>query len=1238
MTEDPITWAKIFSEAPQEQRQAMYRQSVEDIAKTRVGGVWDTVVKVVTRDNRLTANELLARLNENLLIIPDEYRKAISFVTVMKALDSFTEKERVRDDAKKVEAMARVFSVPPEVAKKLHLKQLIKNHSALTKYPNVVKAADDFIAGEKPITLDIPKMYKPTPRVKLIDTELVHAGQKLPEVVPDPLPKVPVVPENSPRVQNEQDSKPDKAKSVEEKKEEPKQEQPKEQIQPARPMASEQVNQLLSKLNLRDTFIKELQDKISDLEKQPKEFRPHLIDARGNPKESELKTQVQALKDAIAGKDSSMVQLTRERSAEKSALESQLQATTNQLQQSRKNLGEQQAQNRTLQDNVARKDHDLGIKDVDNRQLTEDLQQARQNLTDTQNQNKNLQDQVTQQNRRIQDLQQDVTTKSNTSNTLGAELNKRDADIAQLKRERATEKVNSQKDLNDQQTRNQDLQNEITQRGQMIERRDKLSGELNKENRTLKTHNRTLQAEMAQKDRDLETRDAANRQLATDLQQARQNLTDTRNQNKNLQDQVTQQNRRVQDLQQDVTTKSTTSNTLGAELNKRDADIVRLKHTHTTEKSEWDARLQVSENRLQGLQKDLTDTQNQNKNLQDQVTQQNRRIQDLQQDVTTKSNTSNTLGAELNKRDADIARLKRTHTTEKSEWENQLQATTNQLQQSQKNLGEQQAQNRTLQENVAQKDRELGARDAANRQLATDLQQSQRESASFRDQVTQQNHRIQDLQQSVNNKDKLIDTLGGQLSQRDTAIHKLTTEKDAIEARWREVNDQLRQSREDLVNMRTENQELQKEVKIRQELLDKRDASIVQFKEENGTLQAEMAQKERDLGQRTEALQQSQQELTNFQNQVRRLQGQNQDLQLEKTQLSIVGKLGRSKLLEIVRAVLSNRHYLDLLRYKVPRVPTLDIQQPLQNIQALIGPTIDKCIEIYERGIGVSIANLRHEVVNFNDLVVFNGMIHEGLTTVTNQRKLFHELFTEKMRTYNFPDKDIEVFLWRILSSPEFLNEQQQQVMRYSLELFMTQVGVYSQLVDGINVCDQKIRAFTAYIEYGAGIWEPPSETAQELGVAMLKTCQLMHFCRMPLGELGQLIRNHLKGEWTKENVLLALQKIKIKLYALIVLKLAYEVASPATGVFGGPQPPITEDQLKNMAVKLQALTDPDVTLKGAQWHEGWRNFTDPCPAREKMVISLEKAEEIFQKIYKPIMDEKCFLQMLLSQKLRDLL
>ncbi|MDR0393048.1 MAG: hypothetical protein LBH52_02340 [Puniceicoccales bacterium] len=463
ITEDPIGWAKSFGEATQEQRKVIYRQSVEDIARSKTGGMWNTLVNLVTRDKRLTANELLTRLNDNLHIIPNEYREAVSFVTVMKALDTFTDKEIVQNNAQKVETMAKVFGVPLTMAKKLYLKQLIKNNGALTKYPNVVQAADSFITVEKANTLDMPKTYEPTQSVKLINTELIHADKKLPEIAPIPMPEVSIKPESSTDVQSKQSSESKQRPPVEEKKE-PKQEQSKEQIPTAKPTDSRQIDRLSSELNSKSALVRELQEKIIELEKQPKEFRPHLIEeGRKSSKENELEAQVKVLRDEISGKDYSRAQLTREQSTEKRDLDARLQATTNQLSQSQRNLGDQQAQNRTLQAEVAQKDHDLGIKDAANNALTD-------------------------------------------------QLNQRDTEITRLNREHATEKGNletqltqSQRDLADAQDQNRnlqdqnrDLQNEINRRGQIIAKRDKTIGQLNGGKRILQAENKTLKDEITQ--------------------------------------------------------------------------------------------------------------------------------------------------------------------------------------------------------------------------------------------------------------------------------------------------------------------------------------------------------------------------------------------------------------------------------------------------------------------------------------------------------------------------------------------------------------------------------------------------------------------------------------------------------------------------------------------------------------------------------------------------------------------
>jgi DNA repair exonuclease SbcCD ATPase subunit len=976
ITKDPMAWAENFNKATPAQKQGMYRQSVEDIARTKVGGMWDTVVNAITRNKRLTANELLARLDKNLSAIPDEYRNSISYAVTMKALDTMTEEAEVRDSGKKVETMAKVFSVPLEVAKKLHLKQEIKGNSTLAKYPNVVKAADAFITTEKPIALDMPKRYEPPRSVKAIDTELVPAGQKLSEAGPDPPPTLPVIPESAPQVQNKQDAKPDKAKPVEAK-EEPKQDSSKEQIQSIRRVAGEQISHLSSELSSKDALVQELQRKIADLEKQPKEFRPQLIDAnRKSPQEGELKAQIQALKDAIAGKDSSMAQLTRERSAEKSDLEAQLQTSTNQLQQTQKHLGEQQTQNQGLQSEMAQKDRDLGARDTTNRQLTSDLQQSRQDLTDTQNQNRNLQDQATQQNRRIQDLQQDVATKSATSNTLGAELNKRDALIG-----------------------------------------------------TLKTQNQTLQNEMAQRDRELGAKEADNRQLTSDLQRSQQELADTRTQ--------------------------------------KDAEIAQLKQEHVAEKAAVEVQLQQS-------QKELTDTRTQ-------VTQ----------------------------KEAEIARLTQAHATEKSDLEAQLQTADNRLQGLQQELTDIQAQNQDLQSKMAQKN--------------DDLQQSQKALTTVRELIAL-------LDERMNAQTTLIETLN----------------------------------------------------------------------EENSTLKA--------------------------------LKEQNRSLQFAVSELSISSYTG---LQETVRKFLRNPRYLELLCYKVPQATQIEnVSQPVQNVQDLIMSAIGKCEEIYNHGINVQVAKYSQEVNNFNNWIGWDATIGEHLrSTISSREQLKQSVDAmQHIVVHHFePWEDVKTVLSGMLGPPEHFSESQQQSVQYSLESFMSQVSDFTGLVDAIKTYDNTIQLLTKGIQCGYGVWGPPNETAKELGVAALKTCQLMSFCEVPLRHLNQLIPKHLQGDWNKENVLLALGQIKMKLYTLSMLKLAYDFGST----------PISEAQLKlkNMISTLKDLALEDVTLTNTEWYKGCQYFIDSCPAKEKINVSWAQAESIFQKIYKgPVMDEQCFLRMLLSHKLKDLL
>ncbi|MDR1254655.1 MAG: hypothetical protein LBJ78_01330 [Puniceicoccales bacterium] len=1279
VTDDPTAWAKNFSEATQEQRQDMYRQSVEEIARAKVGGVWDTVVNVITRDKRLTANELLARLNDNLHTIPSEYQKAISFVTVMKALDSFTEKEQVPDNAKKVETMAKVFSVPPEVAKKLHLKQLIKSHSALTKYPNVVQAADAFITTEKSIALDMPKMYEPARGVKLIDTELVQASQKLSEVAPDPLPKVPVVPESSPKVQDKPDSKPSKSESIEEKKEEPKQEEPKKQTATAGPRANEQVSRLLSELNSRDALIKELQEKMSDIEKQPKEFRPHLINTN-----NELENQVEALKGAIVGKDSSIAQLTRERATEKGHLEAQ-------LQQSQKHLGDQQAKNQSLQSQIDQRGRDLGAKEADirkltteksdletrlqttgdqliqsqqdlgdqrtqnqdlqrelgakdvaNRQLTENLQQTRQSLTDTQNQNRNLQDQVDQQNRQVQDLQQGAKSKDATISTLGAELNKRDTSIGTL------------------QTSNQALKDQVTQKDTAI-------AQLN-------------QAHAAEKS----TWDARLQLSETQVQGLGKDLGEQQVRNQNLQNQIDQRGHELR-------AKDVTINTLGGQLNLRDADIRKL----TTEKGDLGNQLQATRDQLTQSQRDLGNQQTQNQNLQNKIDQRDRELgarevvkhqlavdlQQSRQDLATKEASISTLKTQLTQKDIDIAQLNQAHAAEKSALETQLQTTGGQLTQSQLDLGNQQVRNQNLQSQIDQRGHELRAkdvtintlgdqlnlRDADIRKLTAekgdlgarlqttadqltqslqDLTDQRTQNRSLTDQVSQRDQRIQALQQSVTKKDVTINTLGDQLSLRDADIRKLTAARDAFEVQWQ-------QSKKDLADMRAWHQDLQNEFSQREQIIEGRDNTIGQLNGEKRTLQAqnqtlqnEVAQRDNDLRaqevtnrQLATDLQQSRQELTNFQGQVRNLQSQNQDLQLKTTQLSIVAKQGRSKLLETVGKILSNRRYLNLLCYKKPQVLMANAPQPVQDIRGLLGPIIEQCEEIYNHGTAVDMAGTVHRINNFNDWIELDNIMHQRLSQKVETAKLIERSFNEiqRMLTRDFQNKDVEVFLREILGSPEHFTDSQQQTIQHSLEFFMTRVNECESLVNAIENCNQEMQTLTVGIQQGYGVWQPPSETAKELGVAVLKTCQLMHFCQMPFRALNQIIQTHLQGNYNKENVLLAFRQIKMKFYVLSVLKLAHSVASSGAGMFGA-QPPINSEQLKNMASTLKDLALQDVILTNADWFLGCRCFTDPCPAQEKIGASWAKAEEIFQKIHKPIMDEKCFLQMLLSHKLKDLL
>jgi hypothetical protein len=451
ITEDPVGWAKSFSEATQEQRKAIYKQSVEDVARSKTGGMWDTLVNLVTRDKHLTANELLTRLNDNLHRVPNEYREAVSFVTVMKALDSLTDKERVKNNSQKVETMAKVFGVPLAMAKKLYLKQLIKSNSALAKYPNVVQAADSFIAVEKANILDVPKTYEPTQGTKLVNTELVHAGQKLPEVAPIPVPEVAIKPENLPDVQSKQGSESKQHEPVEEK-QEPKREQPKEQVPTAKPTDSRQIDRLSLELNSKSALVRELQEKIIELEKQPKEFRPHLVEeGRKNSKENELEAQVKALRDEISGKDSSMAQLARERSAEKSDLDARLQATTAELTQSQRDLGVKDAENNTLVDQLNQRGVEIRGLTAEKSDLDARLRTMTAELTQS---------------------QRDLGVKDAENNTLVDQLNRKDADITRLTAEKSdldarlritkAKLTQSQQDLINQQTQNKTLQQEIT--------------------------------------------------------------------------------------------------------------------------------------------------------------------------------------------------------------------------------------------------------------------------------------------------------------------------------------------------------------------------------------------------------------------------------------------------------------------------------------------------------------------------------------------------------------------------------------------------------------------------------------------------------------------------------------------------------------------------------------------------------------------------------------------------------
>jgi hypothetical protein len=781
VTEDPIGWAKRFGEATQEQRKAIYRQSVEDIARSKTGGMWDTLVNLVTRDKHLTASELLTRLNDNLHIIPNEYREAVSFVTVMKALDSLTDKETVQNNSQKVETMAKVFGVPLTMAKKLYLKQLIKSNSALAKYSNIVQAADSFITVEKANILDMPKIYEPTQSMKPVDTELVHANQKLPEAAPIPVPEISIKPENSPDVQSKQGLESKQHQPAEEK-QEPKQEQTKEQIPSAKSTDSERIDRLSSELNSKNTFIRELQEKIIELEKQPKEFRPYLIEeGRKSSKENELEAQVKALRGEVSGKDYSMTQLIQEHAAKKGALDAQ-------------------------------------------------LTQSQRGLADAQDQNRNLQDQVDQRGHQIQDLQQDVKN-----------------------------------------------------------------------------------------------------------------------------------------------------------------------------------------------------------------------------------------------RDADITRLNREHTAEKGALQTQLQTTT--------------------------------------------------------DQLTR-----------------------------------------------------------------------------------------------------------------------SQEELSNLQGQIYKLQGQNRDLQLDmiKLRMSLVPNR-REKLLETVNKILKNQECLDFLSFKAPPLKPINVPPPEQDIEPLIEPIIEKCIEIYSDGIGVNMLELRCIVNNFVTWIQLDNEVQKRLDQVTSEASQYHRSLPtiQGMFMHDFPkNADVKGFLQEIVRSSTRLSEFQQQSMQGSLEYLIARIDDCKEIVNAIKSRSEQIQVLAEGIRYGYDVWQPPSEIAKELGVAMLKICQLMRFCQILFTNLRQLIPKNLQGDWNKKNVLFALRQIKMKFYALSVLKLAQEVASPSASWFGfRAQPPIEVEQLKNMASTLKNLALEDVELTDIEWFTGCQHFTKQCPTKERIEVSFSKAESLFQKVYKgPLMDEKCFLQVLLSCQLKDIL
>jgi hypothetical protein len=1044
ITEDPIGWAKSFGEATAEHKQTMYRQFVEDVARSKTGGMWATLVNLVTRDRHLTASELLSRLNENLHIIPNEYKEAVSFVTAMRALGSLTDREVVQSNFQKVETMAKVFGVPSEMAKKLYLKQLLKNSNVLTKYPNIIKVADSFITVENVNTLDMPKRYAPTQGVNFINTELVHADQKLPEAAPTLVPEISIQSKNSLESQSKQDAKSNKIQPIEEK-ETPKQEQPKEQISTAKPTDDRQMDRLLSELSSRNASIKELQEKITELESQPKEFRPYLIE-EGH------------------------------RNSKENVLDAQLQTTTDRLTQSQQGLAEAQQQNRALDAQVAQKDTALRTAQG----------QLRTTIAERGNLEARLQastDQLTQK-------EDDIRGLTAEKDDLGTRLTQRETAVAQLTAER------------------DDLEAQLTQsqRG-LTEAQDQLT-HTQTGLRDEQARSRNLDAQVAQKEAEKQAKEAENNALRGQL---RTTIAERGNLEARLQASTDQ-------------------------LTQKEDDIRGL----TTERGNLEAQLTQS-------QRGLTDQRAQN--------------QTLEAEKQAKEAENNALTAQVAQKEDDIARLNREQ--EKVIWKLLI----------------------PLQNTVTQKDQEIKAKEA-------DIARLTAEKGDLEAQLTQSQRELGDQRTQKQ-------ALDAQVAQKEAEKQAKEAEKQALTTQLQTTTDQLQATIAERVN-----------------------------------LQARLTQSQQELGdQRTQN--------QALEDQKRALEAQNRGLQdqingLEKQVIQLLAhsnRDSRKELLKTVDKILRDPKYLDVMSYKVPPELPAPSMRPLPN--DVVGLIYARCNEIYTQGIKT--LDRKHTIHCYEDLINLNESI---CTLISSKTRIMNELKRSLICMQNMlvvpRDKDIKTFLQKTKDSLDIRLTLEQELLQKSLELFVAKFEDYKQLVTNTDDHYNSVKNLTVEANNCFSIW-PSGKCTEKLGLAMLKNFQLMKLCNVDFQTLKDQLEQ-CQGSKDEKNVLDALRQIKMKFYVLGVLKVAEDVASPLTGFFGGGQPSILQEQLENMARELKVLALEDAKLTDIEWFIGCQYFTDPCPAKDRIQVSLDKAESVFQKIYREGMSETGFFHTLFSKKLKDLL